>query len=349
MAIGVAVVSYRAGDALIDCLESLLAAAPGWDGARPDLRVVVVDNASPDDTMDRLRAWARGEAPWDGEGKPFAPRAREPVTLLAHTSPADLARAGLTSATDPAIGAAPAMGLVLAARNGGFAAGINLALAALAAQDEVEAFWILNPDAMVENTTPAALAEAVRAASRFGILGGRTYYTDPPLMVQTDGGRIDLWTGRLLPMNLGRLGRDVPGPAPGALDYVAGCQMVISRDFVERAGPMPEECFLYYEEIDWCLRRGDLPILYSDAIPVHHYSGASIGSAKATAGPSPLSAYYMSRSRLRFVRRWRPAALPIAWLYTVGKAAQMAMRGQRASAVAALRAVAGLPWCAREG
>ncbi len=197
---------------------------------------------------------------------------------------------------------------------------------------------------MAENATPSAVERAVREAGRFGILGGRTYYTDPPLMVQTDGGRIDLWTGRLLPVNLGRRGREVPGPAPGALDYVAGCHMIISRDFVERAGPMPEDYFLYYEEIDWCLRRGELPIVYSDAIPVHHYSGASIGSAKATAGPSPLSAYYMSRSRLRFVRRWRPAALPVAWLYTLGKAAQMAMRGQRASASAAMRAVTGLPW-----
>ena len=344
MAIGVAVVSYRAGDALIDCLESLLAAAPGEDGARPDLRVVVVDNASPDDTVERLRAWARGGAGWDGAGKPFAPRPPGPVTLAEHAAPGELAAAGLPSATDPAAGAPPAVGLVHAGRNGGFAAGVNLGLAALGALDEVEAFWILNPDAMVENATPAALERAVRGAGVFGILGGRTYYTDPPLMVQTDGGQIDLWTGRLLPVNLGRQGRDVPGPAPDALDYVPGCHMVISRDFVERAGPMPEDYFLYYEEIDWCLRRGDLPILYSDAIPIHHYSGASIGSAKATAGPSPLSAYYMSRSRLRFVRRWRPTALPVAWLYTLGKAGQMAMRGQRAAAGAALRAVVGLPW-----
>lgn len=320
MTIGVVVVSYGAGAQLIDCLESLLAA----DGA--DLRVLVVDNASPDDTVERLRGWASGAEPWSGEGLPFAPRDHGPVELREFHAGPDALPAGV-------------VGLLHTGRNGGFAFGVNRGLEAFRAMPDVDLFWILNPDAMAENATPAAIERAAAAAGRFGVIGGRTYYTEPPLLIQTDGGRIDLWTGRLLPANLGRRGRDVPGPE--RLEYVPGCHMVVGRDMLDRAGLMPEDYFLYFEEIDWCLRRGDLPLVYSDEIPVHHYSGASIGSASATQGPSPLSSFYMFRSRLRFVRRYRPLAVPITAAYALGKVAQMVRRGQRRSARSALSGLMG--------
>jgi GT2 family glycosyltransferase len=50
--IGVVIVVYNSADVILDCLESLFS----QEGL--DLRVVVVDNASPDDSVDRIRAWA---------------------------------------------------------------------------------------------------------------------------------------------------------------------------------------------------------------------------------------------------------------------------------------------------
>ena len=337
--IGVVVVAYRAGDALLDCLESLLAAAaPG----APELRVLVVDNDSPDGTLARLNGWASGAVPWDGaEGAralPFAPRPRGPVRIDAR----DLAADGRHPALGPA--AEGVVGFLQAGSNGGFAAGVNRGLETFRAMPDVDWFWILNPDAVTEAGTPAALVRAARAAEAdggFAVIGGRTFYADPPLMIQSDGGRIDFRTGRLLPFNLGRTGRDVPGPAAGTLQYVPGCHMLVSRAFLDRAGLMPEDYFLYYEEVDWCLRRGDLPLIWIDDAPIHHLSGASIGSATLESGPSPLSAYWMARSRLRFIRRWRPRALPLAAAYTAGKALQMRRRGQSAAARATWTALRG--------
>ena len=337
--IGVVVVSYRAGEALLDCLESLLAAARG-EGA-PALRVLVVDNASPDGTLGRLEGWASGAVPWDaGRDLPFAPRPRGPVRIDARDLGADGRHEHLGTAAEGVVG------FLQTGANGGFAAGVNRGLETFRAMPEVEFFWILNPDAMCEAGTPAALVRAARRAEAgggFAVIGGRTFYTDPPLMIQSDGGRVDLATGRLLPFNLGATGREVPGPGPGELEYVAGCHMLASRAFLDRAGLMPEDYFLYYEEVDWCLRRGELPLVWAHDAPVHHLSGASIGSATLQSGPSALSAYWMTRSRLRFVRRWRPASLPRAAAYSAFKAAQMARRGNRAGARAALRALAGRP------
>lgn len=341
MSLGVVLVSYATGDVLLDCLESLLAAARAPDA--PEIRVLVVDNASPDGTEARLRDWATGTRPWRATASdlPFEPRPRGPVTLDAR----DLIRNGrhkmLGTAADGVVG------FLQAGSNEGFAAGVNRGLETFREMAEVDWFWILNSDAMTEPGTPAALDRAARAAEAaggFGVIGGRTFYTDPPLLIQTDGGKIDLWTGRLLPATLGKTGRDVPGPE--ALDYVPGCHMLVGRRFLDTAGLMPEGYFLYFEEIDWCLRRGDLPLIWTADAPIHHVSGASIGSQTLEAGPSPLAAYWMFRNRLRFVRRWNPAGLPSAMAYSAMKVAQLRRKGHRAAARAAWRGMTGR---AREG
>ena len=56
MTLGVILVSYNTGAVFFDCIESLLSAARA-SGA-PDLRVLVVDNDSPDGTVARLKCWA---------------------------------------------------------------------------------------------------------------------------------------------------------------------------------------------------------------------------------------------------------------------------------------------------
>ncbi|MGR3540515.1 MAG: glycosyltransferase family 2 protein [Hasllibacter sp.] len=324
MAIGVVIVSYGAGEALQACLGSLAGAAraPG----APDMRVVVVDNASPDDTVARLREWAASGArrPAPALPHPVAPPPEGPIPL----------------AEDGALPPATlGFALIEAGRNGGFAAGVNIGLRALESEPGIEAFWILNPDTVVPAATPAGLAAAAGSAGRYAAIGGRVLYLERPGTIQSDGGGRIAWRfGRVDPWH-----QHAPAdmPAPGPLDYVSGAHMLVSRAFLDAAGPMPEDYFLYFEEVDWCLRRGRLPLVWTPDAPVYHAAGASIGSQGPARGPSPFSAYWMARSRMRFVRRWRPAALPSAAAYTALKAAQMARRGQHRAGRATLRGLAG--------
>ncbi|MGV9302136.1 glycosyltransferase [Nonomuraea sp. NPDC003727] len=56
MPLAVVIVTYAAAEIIEDCLRSL---GPGLDGV-PDARIIVVDNASPDDTVERVRAYGQG-------------------------------------------------------------------------------------------------------------------------------------------------------------------------------------------------------------------------------------------------------------------------------------------------
>jgi len=297
--IGVVIVSYNASGFIADCLESLLATR------HPGLRIVVVDNASDDATLDTLRAWAScAMAPEPGEDWPFPPehRAPRPIAL------------GEFDPDGPPSAPLPLISLIRSSRNLGFAGGVNIGLRALLADPAIDLFWILNPDTLVSPGAPRAFAAKAVEMGRFAVIGGRIVFLSKPEVIQIDGGRLSRFARSVEAVNFGCKAADAPVPDPESLDFISGACMVASREFVERAGMIDESYFLYFEEIDWQLRRGDLPLGIASGAIVLHRAGATIGSGGLTR-PSPLSVYFTYRNLLRFVARWYPAHLPFAYAF----------------------------------
>lgn len=300
-AIGVAITSYCAAGFIGRCLASLRAS----QGVR--LKVVVVDNCSPDATCEAIRAWA-AEHLGDGD---FAEGTE-----------------GMTTAW---------LTLLRAPVNGGFARGTNMALRVLLADPEIDLFWLLNPDCEV--TPGAALAySSAGADGNFALMGGRTVFAGRPSKIQTDGGRVSLLSGRCVSVNAGADAELASPPDAASLDYLTGANCVASRRFIERCGLLPEEYFLFYEEVDWALRRGHLPLRYVPEAVVHHAGGASIGSALPDRVSSAFACYFIFRNRIRFIWRRSPLALPLALALASGvaHAVRFGARGQFEQAKAAL-------------
>lgn len=330
--LGVVVVTFNSSDVILDCLESLLAST----GVR--LRIAVIDNASTDGTPDLIRDWAAGKTPYVVPGD--LPFALEPA-------PKPLPYAQAAGTTLPAVAAETALGhrltMIETGLNGGFAAGVNRGLALLAADPEVPRFWVLNPDGVAPPGTAAAFAAAPAPEGGFALMGGRVNYLDPPDRIQMDGGLINRLTGVTGNIHLGRSSKATSGPGQDQLAFISGASMVASRQFYEAAGPMPEDYFLYYEEVDWALRRGRLPLLWNKDAMVYHRAGTSIGSPTLDRPATPFSLYFIHRGRMKFQRRYNPMGLPTAWAYSMAKAAQLALKGYRHEALTVLRASHGLP------
>lgn len=305
--LGVVVVTFNATDDIFDCLESLLASA----GVA--LQIVVVDNASTDGTVAHLRDWAAGTAPYIVPGDmPFAlTAAPKPVTL--YTAGADTPRC------------AHSITVIETGVNAGFAAGVNIGLAELATRSALDRFWVLNPDSAVPPDT--ARAFATYDTGPFSLMGGRVLYYDAPHNIQIDGGTINKRTGVTGNIGLGCPAARAQTPAAADLDFITGACMIASRAFYEAAGPMPEDYFLYYEEVDWALRRGALPLAYCPEGIIYHKAGTAIGSPTLGRLASPFSLYFKHRARLRFVRRCFPMGLPGALAYSCAKAVQLLLKG----------------------
>jgi hypothetical protein len=319
--LGVVIVTFNSSDVILDCLESLLAA--------PDVRlsIVVVDNASTDGTPELLRAWAAGRIA-------FSPAADLPVPLAAQPKPVSL-QAG------PAVSAGRhQVSLIETGTNLGFAGGVNRGLAALAALPTPDRFWVLNPDSVVPPETPGRFA---RAPGAFALMGGRVVYLETPDRIQIDGGTIAWMTGVTGNINLGAPHPATADPAATRLDFVTGASLVVSRSFYQTAGPMAEDYFLYYEEVDWAMRRRDLPLAFCAGAVVFHRGGTAIGSPTIGRPASAFSLYFKHRARMMFLRRHAPWSMPTGLAYSLAKALQLLFRGYPREAWTILGASLGLP------
>ena len=304
--LGVVIVSFNSADVILDCLESLLAS----QGVA--LHIIVVDNGSTPDNIALLHDWAAG-ADWVPAEDVPAPRplADKPLRLD-----------GGANSTNP-----HRLTLIETGINAGFAAGVNCGLAHLVAEETIERFWVLNPDCIVAAQAAAAFASLPAPAAGFALMGGRALYWPSDAIIQIDGGTVNRRTGVTGNVNQYVSHADAPAPDPAQMDFITGASMVVSRQFYETVGPMPEDYFLYYEEVDWALRRGELPLLYCPEAIVYHRAGTAIGSAALGRPASPFSLYFKHRARLRFMRRYFPRSVPLAYAYSLAKAAQLLVKG----------------------
>lgn len=94
--------------------------------------------------------------------------------------------------------------------------------------------------------------------------------------------------------------------------YLHGAAMLLKKTIIDKLSLMPEEYFLYYEELDWCtyINREGYELWYDPACEIWHKDSSSTGKE------SPLKYYYLSRNRLLYAYRnlfdWK---LPVSILY----------------------------------
>lgn len=212
----------------------------------------------------------------------------------------------------------PAVELIEAGHNAGFAGGTNLGLAALGALPDY--LLVLNPDTVVHPGAIEALVDFLAAHPRVGLVGPRLLNPDgsfqpaafrfPTLTMAA----LDLFPpGEVLPGRLygswwhGRYPAD-GGPAPFPIDHPLGACMLVRRDVLATVGSMDERYFMYSEEVAWCwrIRRAGWAIWQVPAATVTHVGGASTRQFRH----AMLVALWRSRARFAAERGppWRLAA-----------------------------------------
>lgn len=219
--------------------------------------------------------------------------------------------------------------------NLGFAGGNNLGIRAATG----DCLLLLNNDTEVTDDTLHHLAETLDADLSIGAVCPKIRFWAPPQAIQFAGytplTRITLRNGLI------GFGQPDDGSydSPHETPYAHGAAMMVRREAVGKAGPMPEEYFLYYEELDWSerLREAGYRIVYDPRATVFHKESATTGQQ------SPLRSYYLTRNRLLFARRnRRGAARRLSIIYQLGVAlpksvAAALLHGRRDLAAAALR------------
>jgi len=307
MKIGVVIVIYDSADVIVQCLDSLAASQVPVD------RIVLYDNASPDQSVDVIETWATGAG-------------------LGCTTHDD-------SRPDQVL---DDVNIVRSSLNRGFAGGVNGGIKAMMA-DGVDLFWILNPDAIIKTHTVGAIMQKAQEIPNFGLMSGRVTYVDPEGIIQVDGGHIRKWTGVCESVNLGFKASETALPDASQLSYLSGAHLIASRKFIETVGLMKEDYFLYFEEVDWAMRRGDLPLVICEQADILHHGGTSIGSGTEKRQASGFANYFNYRNRRRFMWRFYRRYLPTTLAESTARIIQMVLKGHRSEAWGAFCGLAGLP------
>ena len=198
-----------------------------------------------------------------------------------------------------------------ASGNLGYAGGANAILAAVEADPTWYAFWLLNPDTEPEPEALSALLAHLMKGD-YAIVGARLVYRGTRRLQQY-GGRWRWWLGRGYNVGYGQPMDVRPDIAAveASLNYASGACMLVSRAFVHHAGPLDERYFLFSEEVDWCLRRGEKRVGYAHEAIVYHTQGATTGANAAIQRRSLFSVYLLERSGILLTRKFRPQFLPI--------------------------------------
>ena len=338
--LAIVVLQYGRWHDTVSCLQSLVPAVQAKLA-----RIIVVDNASPDDSVARLHAWIDGALP-------SVPR---PVhdTVAPHWWPLSGAAAkwavrSAAARVDCAL-ADTAWTLIPSHDNRGFAAGMNHGLREAMADPRIDAVWLLNNDVVVSPECVAAVRTAIdRAPLNVGQFGMTVCYYDRPTIVQSVGWcRWNSWLASTHRVHDGAslsqpLSRDAHMPG-----YVYGASWVLRTDALREVGLLSEESFLYGEELDWTCRatpRWQVQLI-PDAL-VWHREGATIGAGRdQPAARSELVDLCGISARLRLTQRFFPQRLPAVYSSVFAAALNRLRRGdpKRAAAVARLVLRGGLP------
>jgi GT2 family glycosyltransferase len=265
----IVIVNYRTAQLTIDCLHSVV---PQVSSLPQGTTVVVTDNASGDDSVERLTAAVRDNG-WGAWCKV------QPLP-----------------------------------RNGGFAWGNNEAIRpALASASPPDYVLLLNPDTIVRDGAIATLVDFMDANPKVGIAGSRLEEPDGTAQrsaFRFPGVMSELETGFRLSVVSKVLRRYVvafPPPAQaGPVDWVAGASMIIRRGVFEAVGLLDEQYFMYYEEVDFCLRAKQTgwPCWYVPASRVVHLVGQSSGVTDEKKPKKRRPAYWFASRRRYFIRHF---------------------------------------------
>jgi len=185
---------------------------------------------------------------------------------------------------------------IVSGKNRGFSAGVNLGIR-FALEKGAEAVLLLNNDAIIDTQTLSHIIEKEEGY-------GEGIYS--PIIQKPNGvkwfifGKIDWKRFRSFHEKKEQLG-------VYETTYVPGCCMYITKEIFEKVGLFDEDFFLYYEDVDFCLRAK------KEGFPSRVISSISIVHNEASEENIPFKTYHLVLSGEKFFQKHTPWYLLPWW------------------------------------
>ena len=202
----------------------------------------------------------------------------------------------------------PQVNVIRSEKNLGFAGGNNLGIK----EAKGKYIFLINNDTIFKEFNVESLINRLESSPNIGIVCPKIRFVGDNCPIQF-AGYTPLSKITIRNQAIG-YGKEDHGQYDNShsTPYAHGAAMLIKREAIEKVGLMPEDYFLYYEEIDWSMMftRASYEIWYDPACTIYHKESQSTGQA------SPLRTYYITRNRLLLVKRnWQEIYKYLAYCY----------------------------------
>lgn len=190
--------------------------------------------------------------------------------------------------------------LIKAKDNGGFAKGNNIGVK-YAVENGSDFVLLLNNDTLVEKDFLTQMMSCYESHEKVGIVTCKILYESRRDLIWFAGGELNL--KRFYGAHYGEGEKDDDKfNEEKEITFATGCVMLIPRQVIEKAGYLPEEYFMYYEDVDYCLRVQEegYKIYYCPKSRVYHKVSASTGGEA-----SPMAIKLNTRNRIIFMEKFK--------------------------------------------
>lgn len=186
-------------------------------------------------------------------------------------------------------------------QNLGFAKGVNQGIKEAIKDSSITHFFLMNNDLNISTGSFNQLALTFNKFRSAGIVSPVLHHAGG----YDWGGKYNKWTGMVKHKNWENKPKTVQ-----TVGHVAGAAMLISADVITKVGMFDERFFLYYEDLDFCLRT-------SGAGYTIHINPDVVAEHAVSSGSSALGrTKYQWRSHLQFVSKHLfKLVSPTAYLY----------------------------------
>ncbi len=195
--------------------------------------------------------------------------------------------------------------IICSKQNLGFSGGNNLGINHAIANG-AEYVLLLNNDTIVEREFLSVMIKKSNEYPDAGIITCRINYYDKKDVAWYSGGYISKIKASGFELHLPQKSNDT------FCTFASGCNLLIKKEVIEKAGLLDEKYFLYLEDTDYCARTlsAGYKILFTDKTKIFHKVCSSTGRDS-----NSLPLYYSTRNRFYFIKKNYPRWLPISYFY----------------------------------
>jgi len=208
--------------------------------------------------------------------------------------------------------------LINEVENKGFAFANNIGIKYSLGQGDCDFLWILNNDTVIAKNSLEELIKYHNQNTNIvntGFVGSKILDYGNPELIQNVGGIFNKWTGYSVLIGMGEKDTAQFDNKEISIDYVIGASMFCHSSVPQKIGLMPEDYFLYYEDIDWSITAQKAGFKNSTCTKslVYHKQGISTGVKLLSEDSLLHTKTHLYLSYLKFYRRHYKWYLPVAY------------------------------------